>query len=168
LEDYADAVFYLEQALAVGQKIGHPTATANALCNLGTARAALGETAAAAGLYGEALSLKQEGGDLRTQAGTLEIVAVFLADQEKPERTAHRKAACRLWGLAEKLRENFDSPRPPREQDSYDLAIGKVRQSLESEAVEAAWAEGRTMTLAEAIALAIQETETVRGIYERS
>lgn len=153
--DYADAVSFYEQTLAIDRKVGHAASKANALCNIGTARASLGETAAAAALYGEALSHKHAGGDLRTVASILETVAAFLADQEQME------AACRIWGAAEKLREDSDSPRPPREQDSYDRANAKVRQSLENKSIESARTEGRAMTVANAIAYAIRETGRV-------
>jgi predicted ATPase/DNA-binding SARP family transcriptional activator len=155
LDDYVEAVSYYEQVLTMDRKVGYSALKANALFNLGTARACLGETAMASALYCEALSLKQEGGDQRTVASFIEIVANFLANQD------HMQAACRVWGAAEKLREDFDSARPPREQAPYDHALARVRQSLEREAIDAAWTEGREMTTADAIAYAIRETGIV-------
>ena len=66
-----------------------------------------------------------------------------------PERSA------RLLGAAEELREIISSPLPPADRAEVDGYVAAVRDALDEEAFEAAWAEGRAMTIEEAIEYAL-------------
>lgn len=155
----AEAIRFYEQALIVSRELGDTNLEAINLFNMGDVRAASGDITGASAFYCQGLSLKNEKTDLRTAPNLLEIVAAFLA-QRGPVCS---EPACRLWGMAEKLRADAGSLRTPAEQESYDRAITKVRQSLSDEAVASARAKGSTMTIAEAFAYAIERVEAVRA-----
>ena len=55
--------------------------------------------------------------------------------------------AARLWGAAEFLREESHSPLAPLHRVGYERAVVATRHQLGEQPFEAAWAEGRTMTL---------------------
>ena len=53
----------------------------------------------------------------------------------------------RLWGAAESLRERCGVPLSPLERVYYEPAVAAARTQLGAKAFEAAWTEGRSMTL---------------------
>ena len=63
--------------------------------------------------------------------------------------------AAQLLGAAEALREASGDPMTADERDEYDAEIERLRGLLDPEALRAAWAEGRTMSSAAAVALAL-------------
>ncbi|MBC8138853.1 MAG: tetratricopeptide repeat protein [Fibrella sp.] len=154
----AEAIRFYEQALTISREIGETSQEAMILLNIGDVRAASGDIAGASALYCQALSLKNEDTDLRYAPTMLDIIATFLAERGP----GYGESACRLWGMAEKLRADTGSPRTPGERESYDRAVTKVRLRLSEETVSAAWAEGRAMTMAKAIAYAMEKIEAVR------
>lgn len=151
----ADAIRFYEQALAIDRAVGNISKEASTLSNLGAAYAALGDIVAAGVFYCQSLSFLQEANDQRAIAPILETVSTFLIKHSP----GSSESACRLFGAAEKLREDTSSPRSPSEQDLYDRTVPEVRQSLGDRSFSRAQAEGRTMTIMEAIAHAIRETE---------
>ena len=70
--------------------------------------------------------------------------------QEKPGR------ATRLFGAAEVIREAVGAgPLPPYLQSMYDRNVAEVCAELDEETLAAAWAEGRKMSIEEAIDCAL-------------
>ena len=67
----------------------------------------------------------------------------------------HGARAAQLLGTAEALREVSGDPMTADERDEYDAEIERLRGLLDPEALRAAWAEGRTMSSAAAVALAV-------------
>jgi DNA-binding NarL/FixJ family response regulator len=65
-----------------------------------------------------------------------------------------------LWGAAEALREELGTVVSPVERYVYEPYIAAARAELEETAWRAAWAEGRAMTLEEAIEYALSKEET--------
>ncbi|HET7483051.1 MAG TPA: tetratricopeptide repeat protein, partial [Actinomycetota bacterium] len=63
--------------------------------------------------------------------------------------------AARLLGAAEELREVLGAPRPPNEQEPYERHVQRARESVDPEDFEKAWAEGRSLTVEEAVDLAL-------------
>ncbi len=63
-----------------------------------------------------------------------------------------------LWGAVEFLRETLGAPILPVERTRYDRAVAVVRAQLGEEAFATAWAEGRTMTLEQALVAQGQAT----------
>ena len=67
--------------------------------------------------------------------------------------------AARIWGAAERLRDEIGSPLPPNERARYDLHVAAAREALEDDvAFDSGWQEGRALTLEQAIELALAET----------
>ncbi len=78
-------------------------------------------------------------------------------------RGAGTERAARLWGAAEALREVIGSPRPPNEREEYERGLATVREALGEEVFSAAWAEGRAMSLEQAIEYALQNSAQHKG-----
>ena len=61
-------------------------------------------------------------------------------------------------GAAEAIREAHDMPVPPvYRRDVYDAMLAKARGALPPDVLTAEWAEGRAMTLEQAVAYALDE-----------
>jgi hypothetical protein len=108
------------------------------------------------GDYQRALALFQESLVLRKMLGGREGVARSLAElasvalaQARPERAA------RLFGAAEAMREMVNVPLPPADRVDYDRQLAVLRIDLDETTFAAAWAEGRAMTLEQAIEYAL-------------
>nr|WP_309690226.1 hypothetical protein [Armatimonas sp.] len=66
--------------------------------------------------------------------------------------------ASQLWGAAERLREELGTPLSPSDQQEQDPQVAAARATLnEDAAFDAAWAEGRALTMEQAIALALEK-----------
>ena len=76
----------------------------------------------------------------------------FLAITDKETRRA-----ANLFGAAEALREKCQSPMADYEQVEYDGWVAQVRQALAEAVCQAAWAEGRGMTMDQAVQLALEK-----------
>jgi len=59
--------------------------------------------------------------------------------------------APRLFAAAEALRDAMGVPIPPYGREEYDPHIAALRHALGDDAFAVAWAEGRAMTLEEAV-----------------
>ena len=67
-------------------------------------------------------------------------------------------ATARVFGATEALREAICAPMPPVERPDYDRAVAAARAQLGEVAFSSGWAEGRAMTLEQAIAHALEQT----------
>ncbi len=67
--------------------------------------------------------------------------------------------AARIWGAAERLREEIGAPLPPNDRPRYDRRVAAVRAALQDDAAfDRAWREGRSFTLEQAMELALKDT----------
>ena len=89
--------------------------------------------------------------DRRGAAYCLEAFANLNAREDKTEQ------AMRLWGVAERLREEIGAPLTPDEREEYDADLASACQALGEEASSKARAEGRAMTMERAIAYALEK-----------
>jgi hypothetical protein len=110
-----------------------------------------GDHAAARSLDAESLTIHEELGNRLGIAAALEAIAALNARENKME------PAARLWGAAERLREEIGSPLPPAEREEYDCAVSAARQARGDEAFLAAWEQGRALTLEQAVKYALEE-----------
>jgi non-specific serine/threonine protein kinase len=113
-----------------------------------------GEYAKALRLYGETITAWVELGHLGAVAHQLESLAMIATVQRQARRAA------KLLGAAEALRETVASPMHDAEREEYDRAVVAVRDQLDAATFAAAWAAGRAMTLAEAVAYALEDKPT--------
>ena len=64
--------------------------------------------------------------------------------------------ALRLFGAAEALREKIEIDMTSQEREDYDKEVDDIKANMDKKEFASLWAEGRSMTMDEAIELAIQ------------
>jgi non-specific serine/threonine protein kinase len=111
-----------------------------------------GDHERAAQLLEESLMLSVEIGDESNVAYCLEGLAAVAASQDEVERAA------RLWGAAEALLQANEVMAYPHasERSLYRRQAADARSRLETEAWKKAWAQGRAMTLEQAVEYALE------------
>jgi hypothetical protein len=110
-----------------------------------------GDLASARSLQQESLAIFWELENTGDIVDSLETFASLNVQEGKPEQAA------RLWGTAQRLREEICAPLPPNEREEYDHQVAMARQALGEETFTAAWAEGRAMTLEQTMEYALEE-----------
>ena len=80
---------------------------------------------------------------------SLESFAYLAAADKWFERTA------RLFGAAEALRQVIGFPKHPSDQSEYDRNVAASRSELGEKEFATAWAEGRAMSMEEAVEYAL-------------
>jgi tetratricopeptide (TPR) repeat protein len=149
--DYAAARSLYEESTAILLQFGVPMVIAENLGWQGIVISFQGDYAAAHSLLlEEKLGICRESGHASGIAHSLEGFAVLAAQQSQPERAA------RLWGAAEALREAIFDPMCQFERAEYERNVATARAALGEEAFAAAWAEGRKMTMEEAVEYALE------------
>jgi predicted ATPase len=121
------------------------------LHQLGYVRHLQGDDRAASTLLREALTLQRQQQLTLLSIQSLECCAWIAADLHQPQRAA------RLFGAAEAARERIGAPLPLGDKPMYDRHLARARADLDGLAFDAAWAEGRAMTLDEAVAYALRD-----------
>jgi hypothetical protein len=79
----------------------------------------------------------------------MESLASTAMRGEQPERAA------RLFGAAEALRDKIGIPMTAQERVEYDRTIAELRAGMEPPLFESAWAEGRGMSMDQAVRFAV-------------
>jgi ATP/maltotriose-dependent transcriptional regulator MalT len=145
-----------EEALAVAHELGSSGVeiVPEALVNLGLAASGRGDNERAAASFKEALSASQETGRMPTVINTLEGMASLAEAQGEAVRAA------RLWGAAEAAREDTGMALPPIERTLHEPYLAAARSRLRERQWEDALAEGRAMSLEEAVEYALSKEET--------
>jgi len=144
--DVASAHRLVEESVAMCRELGDQEDIATSLSVLGEIEASQENYARARMLYEVSLAIASKRGSKGGIALYQEAFASVVAAQGELIRAAH------LWGSAEVLREAIGAPRPPFERVRYERAVAAARIQLGEQAFDAAWAEGRTMTLEQALA----------------
>ncbi len=148
--DFGGARVLLDESLAIRRELGDRHGIALSLINLGNVAFGQGDLAAARALQEEGLAIRRGLGDRGGIAYSLESMAALAVPVGAPLHAA------RLWGAAERLREAIGSPIPPNERARYEGQVALARAAgADDTAFDAAWAEGRAMTLDQAIADAL-------------
>jgi non-specific serine/threonine protein kinase len=151
--DYPAARSLYEECLAIWREMGHRFGTAVSLSNLGNLVFGQGDYPVAGVLHQEGLVIRRDLGDRRGIAYSLEGLATVVAALGSSLRAA------RIWGAAERLREEIGSPLPPNERPHYGPRVAAARAALGDDAAfDRAWQQGRALTLEQAIELALAET----------
>ncbi|WP_188190530.1 BTAD domain-containing putative transcriptional regulator [Nonomuraea sp. SYSU D8015] len=114
------------------------------LTELGCLAELRGDPAEALALHAEALAAAQKIGDPRGQAGIVEAAASASGATEK---------AARLLGLAAAGREHHRTPAGPWERAEIERVSARVRDALGEEAFAAAYEQGTTLKLDDALNL---------------
>jgi predicted ATPase/DNA-binding CsgD family transcriptional regulator len=147
--EYGRATALLMESLSLSRELGDEWRIALALANQGEVALRQGEHGEATARYGEALALFRSLRDPRLIAITLDGLARTAAARGQPAR------ATRLFGAAEAARERIGTLVDAPERPVYDTAVAGVRARLGETAFTAAWAEGRAMSLEQAMDYAL-------------
>ncbi len=150
LGDLAEARSHCEEALALQREVGDKYYIANVLNNLGNVLRAQGDHQKAFQAYRESLVINQVLGDGWTLAFLLEDVGLLAILQGQPDR------ALRLISAASALREKINAPLSPVERTRLEDHLRPVRQTIGEEEQAALLDEGRRLTLAQAVEMAIE------------
>jgi predicted ATPase len=151
-EDYGRAAALIEQGLGLLREAGEGRLIAMSLAFLGHALLLQGDDARAKSAFVEGLDWQQRVGDKVFMTYCLiglGAVAARVTAGTPPVRAA------RLLGAAEALREVIGAPLLPSFLSQYERILATVRARFDEAAFAAAWAEGRALTLEEAVRLAI-------------
>lgn len=152
--EHARAAALLEVSLGVFREVGDKDNLSFALGSLGDLARHQGDYARAASLRKESLRLAWEAGSPVEVSFALEQLAMIAMAQREPER------AVTLWGATEALRESTSRPMVRTYQAEYDPAVAEARTLLEEDRFASAWAEGRAMTIEQAVRYALGEVQS--------
>ncbi|HZT42937.1 MAG TPA: tetratricopeptide repeat protein [Chthonomonadaceae bacterium] len=150
-QDYPLARAYYEQAIAIHQEIGNRDGEALVLVGLGNLARKQEELTHARSLYTQALQIRQQLGQKSELTIILEGFAALYAAMRQFERAA------RLYGAAEQLRAHRGEPLPPNQQHEQEETITAIRSALGEKVFPSAWAEGRLLTLDQALTHALED-----------
>ncbi len=145
-KDLLTARMLAEKSVILYREIGHRHGTANALALLGKIYTTEGNYAAAQTLYEQSLAIS---GELSEKW----VATVFLVALGEVVAAQRQLAwAAQLWGAAEALRDAIGIPIPLVERADYERSVSATRVHLGERAFAAAWAQGQSMTLEQALA----------------
>jgi predicted ATPase/class 3 adenylate cyclase len=151
-EDYDRALTLLHESLGIYKQFERKPGIAGALLELGILAQRQGRNTQAMALFSESLQLLRAMKDRRNIAGCLEGLGSVAAEDGQGFRAA------KLFGAAYGLREEIGAPLPPVELPHHERAVAMVRTRLGEERFAAALAEGRAMSLEQAIECALALT----------
>ena len=149
--EYRSARTLFEECLAIAPELGDRSVLAYALTNLGLVAYYQGDYQGARAFFDECLALTSKLRDRFGIAFSLEGQAAVFAALGDSQRAA------RIWGAAERLREEIGSPVPPNERPRHEARVTAARAVLPDDAsFDGAWQDGRILTLEQAIELALE------------
>ncbi len=148
--DWEQAKATCDESLVLARELGEKGAMARSLYVLGRLAHCQSDDQRAAVQIGESLALFRELGEKLGVAQCLERLG-GIAASAAPQRAA------RLLGAAEALREAIGVPLPTYDRADYDRAAEGARAAVTEPVFATAWAEGRAMTLEQAIEYALRE-----------
>jgi predicted ATPase/class 3 adenylate cyclase len=149
--DHARAAEFFEQRMAIRVELGDPTGAAWSQAHLGRTAYQERDFERASRLYRQSLRSYWEMGHRWEPIICLEGLAAATLSAGDPARSTA------LYGAASAQRDAIMEPLPPPERPGHDQAVAAARAVLGDEAFAAAWAEGRAMTLEQAVAYALDE-----------
>jgi predicted ATPase len=149
--DYTKAVALCEESLALLRTYGGKRHVAYVLRLTGHAVRLQGDLGRATGLYKESLAVFRETEDKWVATECIEGLAIIASAQGK-----HDEAA-RLFGAAETARETFGITMPRPEAGDQERSWAAIRERRDGTVFASAWAEGRAMTLEQAIEYALAD-----------
>jgi predicted ATPase/DNA-binding CsgD family transcriptional regulator/class 3 adenylate cyclase len=159
--DHLRAAALLTESLTLSTEVGDKYRIAFALRGLGTVALRRGDLEEAAAYYRNSLALSREVNEgWVIQECLVGIAGVACA-------LGYCGRAARLFGAAEALGETLGLHRLAADEMDRERRVAAARAALGDEAFQAAWAEGRTMPLEQAIEIAMAQTEPVASKVTR-
>ncbi len=149
--EYEKASSFYDECEAIWARLGNPREIGYLSWSQGWLARLQGNYRQASKFFKQGLLLWQEVQDKRHIAECLEgLAGVALA-------LGHVERAVRLFGATEMIREVTESPLSPVERANYGHDIAALRTQLSKTNLINLWAEGRAMTLEQAIELALEK-----------
>ena len=145
----------VEEALTLSREPGRKIGVGSALYVLGRVVGSGGDYRRATELYKETIGFIRKRGIKYPLHFRLEALGEVAIALDQPERGA------RLLGAAETLRQDLGVFLvSPYDRVNHERSVAALHEALDEKAFEAAWAEGRAMTLEDAISYALEEEES--------
>jgi tetratricopeptide (TPR) repeat protein len=145
------AAIYEESLSLYGGRGSRSWLAGRELRNLGHVASFRQDYEEAEALFRESLQILQETGDKSEILGSISGMAGVRAALGQPEQAA------RLLGAAQALIDAIGAAWEPEEHAEYERYLTATRSQLPEDAFAAAWAEGQSMPLEQAIAEALEE-----------
>ena len=141
---------YFEEGLRIFKHIGHKGMLAVASSEVAHTQRAMGNYTEAKQTYRETIKVFQDYGNRPSVAHQLECFAMIAIVEEEPQRAA------KLFAAAEAIREVTGHKRTDEEEAEETQFMSRLRAMLLEAEFNALWAEGRSMTMEQAIQLAVE------------
>jgi len=148
LEDYDDLEKCFQEGLEIGRYLTEYNIEVFSLQSLGIVALHRGQIEQASKLFMESLAPAHKAADSYQLIWFLACMAAVARHVDKPRQAA------RLLGAHEAQMEGFFKPIDAWHRGEYNRILESVRSSLDEATFKAAWAEGRSLSLEEAIAVA--------------
>lgn len=148
--DYGRAASLSKETLALYRQLGAPDTIGWSLLNLALSLLLAGGEEQAIPPARESLALLHRVGDLRG------ILYTFIVFASLATRRGETGAGARLLGAVEALRERLSLALTGREEELRERTAGDLRRVLGDDVFEAHFAEGRSLSLDEAVAYALE------------
>jgi tetratricopeptide (TPR) repeat protein len=149
--DLQEARKHADRMLALHEEMGDELSITSHNSEVAHVLRQSGNLDEALALYLTTIQEWREFGHRGAVAHQLECLAFIAKAKEQGEH------AVRLMGAAEALREVSSSPMTPNEHMLYDREVAELRTGLDEPVFAALWAEGRKMTMDQAVAYALTE-----------
>ncbi len=147
--DFERAQALYEEATELVQKTGDKVGRVVTLWLGGLASLGLGDHERVKNLCREGLEVARQIGHTHAVAFTMQVLAASASEEGLPVRSV------RLWGAAESVLDALGLGLGPAERHFYGPYFAVARTRLDEGTWEAAWAEGKAMTLEEALEYAL-------------
>jgi len=148
--NYQEAAQFFEDGLKIFKRLRNKNFQTALTSELGHIARHTGEINQAKKIYTETLINWQDLGNRAAISHQLECFAFLAIAEEEPSR------AIKLFGAAEAIREKIKSTMTNYEQEEYSKALIRLHSMLTSAEFSSLWAEGRAMTMEQAIGFALE------------
>ena len=140
---------HFEEGLRIFTQMGHKGMITGMTSEIAHTQRAIGNYTAAKNTYRETIKLYQDYGNRPAVAHQLECFAMIAVVEEEPQRAA------KLFAAAEAIREVTGHKRTDEEEAEEAQFMSELRAMLTEAEFNALWAEGKSMTMEQAIQLAL-------------
>ena len=140
---------HFEEGLRIFGQMGHKGMVVGMNSEIAHTKRAMGNYAEAKQTYRETIKAYQDTGNRPAVAHQLECFAMIAIVEEEPQRAA------KLFGAADAIREVTGHKPTDEEQAEEAQFISRLRAMITETEFNALWAEGKSMTMGQAIQLAL-------------
>ena len=151
LEEFDRAETLQLESLKINRELSDPWGLGWSLRDLARVMRKTGEFVAARSYLDESLRIRLEIGDQSGIAESLEVVGMLECSLRRPRNAA------RILAATEAIRETIQLPISPPAKRELDLVLEEVRGSLGDEVYRTEWRQGRSMTIEQALQLALRQ-----------